>query len=177
MIMIASIRQHAEGEDYFVTAYLSRARYTGDDSKPPSPEDVAHLDFVDDGPLRKLVIQPTTAGNMWAVTGGPVKDHTPGDHSSGLVDNSHPNSFQVGVDDRPPWTKAPFKPVYNDDNYQFDERFEPRFHIIERNDGWNVYLVDNRPPPGMRPVATFPRPNNPYHLSTSRPSVMVMGDG
>ena len=187
IIMIVSIKEHAEDGIYFATAYLNQARYTGDDSKPPSPEDVARLDFVGDGPLRKLVIQPTTAGNLWAVTGGPVKDHTPGDHSSGLVDKSHPNSFQVYADDRPPWAKTPFKLVYDDNNYQFDERHEPRFHIIERYDGWNVYLVDIRPPhatkrndgrdvhlPGMRPVASFPRPNNPYHLSPSRPSVMVM---
>ena len=167
IIMIAAYRHSRldnQASSGYIAAYLNQATIPEDRDREEVNEGSLH--FIGETPTAKLVVQPTTLPTAWAVKHGIVIDADPGDHSSGVTDPSRYSSRMCS--DAPDWADLDgFRPTYFDDQIIFDEMYEPRFHCVERSDGWNIYLVDVKSSKGnalLREVARFPKVNNPAHL-------------
>ena len=140
---------------------------------------ISLLSFDGDAPLSKLQISATSSPNVWSVVYGTIHRDTVthGNRTLGAIDPD--NCFTQLVHESPPWAKT-FQPDFSDDGLDSllvrtkpPDGAYPRLHLIERSDGWNIYLVDeSRLDDKILPdtfvirdflVASVPMDSNPKH--------------
>ena len=171
LILVPEMEKGLSSGVNYVSVHLHRADLPGDPegklaelSEPP----VSLLEFVGEASTRKLQIIPSDKPDAWNV-------------AYFMSEGTGPTYMSWWpVQESPPWATT-LQPDFSDEGLNSllvrkeppDEAF-PRLHLVERSDGWNIYLVDQVPVehPTITDllmlrrdfkVATVPMDDNPNH--------------
>ena len=151
LILVPTLEHSQHTDEAHVSVFLSGADIPqGVVETLPEGEalPISALSFVGDAPTSKLQISATSVPNVWSVVYGTIHRNTvtPGNRTLGAIDPD--NCFSRLVQESPPWAKT-FQPDFSDDGLNSllfrtkpPDAAYPRLHLIERSDGWNIYLVD-----------------------------------